>query len=220
MRYYNADGSLGTMCGNGARCLARFAQMAGIEADEMYFDSDAGRLRALVPADPEAAVRIYFGPPQHFERGVPLQGPSREAVEAPYAIWTGTEHLVCFVPAVDAVPVEVLGPGLRADAALLPAGANVNFVEVVRVGGEEGVARLRVRTYEKGVEGETLACGTGAMASVLVARLVGSIDVNEAEVEMQGGTLKVGFGFDGEEITGVYLEGPAEVIYRGSVEVG
>lgn len=210
MRYVNADGSVGTMCGNGARCLVRYARLSGIEAEDVAFDTDAGLYRAHAPADPAAPVRLFVPPPRDFAPEVALAGPGRGPV---CRIWTGTEHVVRFVPEVAAAPVAVEGPAIRADAALAPAGANVNFVEVA------GEGRLRVRTYEKGVEAETLACGTGALASALVARLTGRVGRDALAVEMPGGVLHVGFRLAGGAVRDLYLEGPAEVVYRGSVEV-
>ena len=215
MRYMNADGSIGTMCGNGARCLARFARLAGLEQEDMVFETDAGVLSAHVPADPHEPVRIYLSPPRAFQADRELE--SREAAEVGpfHYIWTGTEHIVCFVNDIEAAPVERLGPAVRRDPALLPAGANVDFVEV----GRNGAATLRARTYEKGVENETLACGTGAVAAALTARLTGKVEGDRIEVQMPGGTLTVGFRLDGGIVSNVYLEGAAEAVFRGTVEV-
>lgn len=221
MRYLNADGSIGTMCGNGARCLARFARHAGLDAEELVFETDAGVFRALVPAAPDAPVRLYLDPPRHWTPRRRLEADTTALAEAVHYIWTGTEHAVCFVPAIDEAPVAQWGPRLRHDPALAPAGANINFVEIVRRGRDEEPALLRARTYEKGVEAETLACGTGAMASALAARLLGHVDTEAIHVEMPGGTLTVGFALDegGETVRDLYLEGPAETVFRGTFEL-
>ena len=212
MRYLNADGSIGTMCGNGARCLARFARRGGIEEREMLFETDAGVIRADVPHADTYPVRIYLSPPMHFREDRALA--SAEASEAGpmHTIWTGTEHAVCFVNDVGETPLERWGPAVRHDAALAPTGANVDFVEVL-----DG-AVLKVRTFEKGVESETLACGTGATASAIIARLLGKVDQDRITVEMPGGTLTIGFRHTGTSVEDVYLEGPAEVVYRGTFE--
>ncbi len=220
MRYVNADGSMGTMCGNGARCLARYARMAGIQAEELVFESDAGRALARVPVDPAGPVRIYFAPAQHYKPDVALQSPAHHDLAPVHAIWTGTEHAVQFVDDVATTPLETLGPTLRRDGAFQPTGANIDFVEVVADGAADGMAHLRLRTFEKGVEAETLACGTGAMAATLVAYYQNQIRVPRAEVEVPGGRLAVGFQANGDfETSELYLEGPAEVIYRGTVEI-
>jgi diaminopimelate epimerase len=210
MHYHNADGSRGTMCGNGARCLARFARAAGLDADPFVFDTDAGRLRADVPDDPAADVRLHLPPPRDL-RPLSLGG-----LDATF-VWTGTEHIVRFVRQAAAVDLVTIGPALRHDPCLAPRGANVNLVEVA------GPDRLRVRTYEKGVEAETRACGTGAMASALVAFYTGRVRHAPVAVEMPGGTLMVGFtwtpGAPAEDVSDLTLAGPAEATFRGTVEV-
>ncbi len=212
MRYLNADGSIGTMCGNGARCLARFARRAGIDDREMIFETDAGVLRADVPHAESYPVRIYLTTPREFTEDRALDSTAAREVGPLHTIWTGTEHAVCFVVDVAETPVERWGKAVRHDAALAPAGANVDFVQVVDEAG------LKARTFEKGVESETLACGTGAIASAVVARLLGHINEDRINVEMPGGTLTVGFRFEGRLVEDLYLEGPAEVVYRGTFE--
>ena len=215
MRYVNADGTT-SMCGNGARCLARFARLVGVEAEEVVFETDAGPYRAHVPADPAAPVRLFLPPAEAYAPDRALEN-TVEGVETVDYLWTGTHHAVCFVPAADETPVDAWGPAVRRDAAFAPEGTNVDFVEVVADGRGTGRAALRVRTYEKGVEAETLACGTGAVAAALAARLRGLIHADVVDVHMPGGTLTVGWrGPDREDL---YLEGPAVVVYRGTMEV-
>ena len=221
MRYRNADGSLGTMCGNGARCLARFAARAGLgdltEAGvALVFDTDGGRYRAEVPEREAASgpVTLHVPPPRDFGPTSLEDAPETVSSQI-YRIWTGTEHAVVFVPDVDREDVSGVGARLRRDDAFHPTGTNVDFVEVA------GPDRVRVRTFEKGVEAETLACGTGALASALVARLTDRLgDASEADiaVEMPGGTLRVGFRLDDSEVAGLTLGGPAETVYEGTLE--
>jgi diaminopimelate epimerase len=218
MRYFNADGSPARMCGNGARCLARFARQAGIEAEELAFESDAGLYRAAVPAEARAPVRLFVPPPERF-RG-PIQLGSM--VEPVWFIWTGTEHAVIPVPEVHTVDVAERGRTVRFDPAFEPEGANVNFVEMVRGTTDVEMACVRVRTYERGVEEETPACGTGALAAAIVPRLLGHFTGTEVEVQAPGGTLRVGFDMDGNDpasIRGLYLEGPAETVFTGVIEL-
>ncbi|WP_420454930.1 diaminopimelate epimerase [Rubrivirga sp.] len=212
MRYRNADGSLGTMCGNGARCLARFAARAGLGTDtadgvRLAFDTDGGPYRALVPDRAASGpVSLDVPPPRDF-------GPA--GVGGALRIWTGTEHAVVFTDDVGQADVEGLGRRLRHDPAFAPAGTNVDFVEVA------GPDRVRVRTFEKGVEAETLACGTGALASALVAHLDGRLGDGARQsvaVEMPGGTLGVGFRVDGDAVSDLTLAGPAETVYEGTLE--
>lgn len=212
MHYVNADGSRATMCGNGARCLARFAQRAGIDGSELAFDTDAGLYRATV-TDPESdLVRLYVPPLGDCESDVVLDGSVPEQIDALHYIHAGTEHLVAFVDDTEGVPVEECGKQLREDAALRPTGANVNFVHVDAEGG------LHVRTYEKGVEGETLSCGTGVLAAAALAETTGRGGHNPATVHTQGGTLWVGTAATerGQER---FLEGSAVAVFRGSLEV-
>ncbi len=211
MLYYNADGSRATMCGNGARCLARFARTAGLGTPgaPLVFDTDAGRLTADVPDDTAADVCLHLPPPRDL-RPLALGG-----LDATY-VWTGTEHVVRFVRHVDGLDLHTLGPAIRHDPALGAPGANVNFVEVDGDG-------LRVRTFEKGVEAETRACGTGAMAAALAAYHAGRVPGAPVRVAMPGGTLTVGFqwapGSPAEAVEGLTLAGPAEATFRGTVEV-
>lgn len=211
MRYVNADGSWATMCANGARCLARFAQQAGVASGRFAFASDAGRYEADVPDDPSAPVRLFVPAPERYRAEHALAQPVGP-VEAAAYVWPGTEHVVVFVDDVYDVPVAAWGKAIRRDASLQPAGANVNFVEID--GAHEGRPRLRTRTFEKGVEAETLACGTGAVAVAYVARRQERVAADEVEVEMPGGVLRVGVGDEG-----CWLEGPAVHVFRATVEV-
>ncbi|MEQ9103878.1 MAG: diaminopimelate epimerase [Rhodothermales bacterium] len=216
MRYVNADGSFGTMCGNGARCLAQFARAAGIPASGersgvpvSNFVTDAGVYAAHV--SPEGWVRLFVPPPRAFRSDVPM------AAETPFptacTIWTGTEHAVVFSDDVARLDLEVYGRPMRYSQALGDAGANVDYVQVT------GPSRVKVRTWEKGVEAETLACGTGAVASALVAAHLGLVEGPVVTVVMPGGKLYVGCGGEPLNPTDVHLEGPAESVYRGTIEI-
>jgi diaminopimelate epimerase len=218
MGYWNADGTVGTMCGNGARCLARFASISGISGHPMAFESDAGTVMADVPESIEEDVRVYL--PTYRDYRPELKPESGGgAIDSVDFIWTGTEHLVVFVDDVASAPVQYLGSVLRNDRSLSDVGANASFVQVISEGGERPGSRLNVRTYERGVEEETLACGTGALASALCARLSGRALTDRIQVKMPGGTLTVGFTGGIESPENLILEGPAEVVYRGSFEM-
>lgn len=212
MTYYNADGSLGTMCGNGARCLAQFAQWAGIHADMYAFESDAGVYRAKVLE--HGRVRLFVQPPQRMTVEVLPSTVLAKNINACHFIWIGTEHVVCEVAtSLKELVIEKEGPILRYHEAFAPTGANVNFIE--RIDGQT----LQVRTFEKGVEAETLACGTGAIASAVMATMQGLVDKVPVTVEMVGGTLLVGFEQEEGTFTDVWLEGPTATIYRGTIEM-
>lgn len=209
MRYVNADGSWATMCGNGARCLAQFAMEADFEGPELIFETDAGRYYASVTEDESGHVRLYVPPASQMEFDVPVDASTPENV---HFLHTGTEHLVTFVPDVDAVPVEEWAPPLRNDPRVQPEGANVNFVEVLDDGS------LRVRTYEKGVEGETFSCGTGVLAAAAIAEAADRTTDDPVTVYTRGGILTVGTTTTsrGQER---YLEGPVVTVFRGSLNV-
>ena len=208
MIYHNADGSEGTMCGNGARCIARYAHTAGFAKENICMETASGLYRALVPEDVAAGVQIEFEWPRHWRPSVQLETQLPALIEATHFLWPGTEHLVCMTPSLDDIDVDLWGAAFRADPALMPAGANVNFVEV------RDSSTLKVRTYEKGVEAQTQACGTGAVASAVAALWAGHTRAERMAIEMPGGRLNVGLDKDR-----LYLEGPAGVIYRGSFEV-
>lgn len=211
MRYVNADGSWATMCGNGARCLARFALNADFEGPELAFETDAGRYHATVSDERPDLVRLFVPEPRELELAVELEDGAPVHGDAVHYVDTGTGHLVAFVPDVTSVPVEEWALPLRNDARVHPPGANVNFVDV-----DNGV--LRVRTYEKGVESETLSCGTGVLAAAVVAEETGKGTANPLTVETRGGTFAVGTQATsrGQER---YLEGPVVTVFRGSLQV-
>ncbi len=208
MRYVNADGTIGTMCGNGARCLVLFARQAGMDAPALRFETDAGVFRAASLAC--GLVRVHQPALADYAPRRELASLANTDIAEAHYIWTGTEHLVCFVDCAADVPAVCWGHALRQDEALAPAGANIDFVEVA------GEDRLLVRTYEKGVEAETLACGTGAIASAVVARIVRRTESDRIHVDMPGGRLTVGFLLEEGEVRDIYLEGPAEAAFRGS----
>ncbi len=227
MRYRNADGSLATMCGNGARCLARFAARAGLGLESadgtvrLTFDTDGGRYSARVLGGRGAsgAVLLNVPPPRDlaavtgFEDMIETDGEPSPLVR----IWTGTEHLVAFVENVAAVDLEAVGPRLRRDVLFAPAGTNVNVVEIAEAG-EDAAPRIVVRTFEKGVEGETLACGTGALAAALAAFHTGRVHEPAMDVAMPGGTLRVHFTPGTDGVSDLVLEGPAETVFEGTLE--
>lgn len=214
MDYVNPDGSRAGMCGNGARCLVRFARSAGLTSEPLVFGSDDGTYRASVPDDPEADVRLFVPSPKRFD--------PKHALEAggtvPY-IWTGTHHTVVFVRDAETASVAKIAPRIRHDAAFAPEGTNVNFVEVL----SEEPARVKVRTFEKGVEAETLACGTGALAAALVPRLMDRAGGDAVEVRARGGTLRVGFRLDESDgqavVRDLWLEGSAVAVFQGTLEL-
>lgn len=202
MRLYQPDGDPVEMCGNALRCVARFCVDRGYAEEGERFVVETGAGKREVEWDGERAT-VEMGAPSFEADEVPAE---RELTEEEVggcvvtAVNTGVPHAVVFVEDTDAVNVEEEAPSVR-HADVFPEGANVNFVEV-----GDG---YRVRTFERGVEGETFACGTGAVAVAAVARRLHGAD-DEVTVETRGGVLTVSFE-DGV----AYLRGDAELVYEG-----
>lgn len=209
MRYYNSDGGEAEMCGNGARCFTAFVNsLVGLGNRELHFETMAGIVRGKVNAD--ANVTIWLTTPRDLRLNVL---PADEVVAAPvHFLNTGVPHAVAYLPGVDDLDLGKLGAYLRYHPAFAPAGTNVNFATVLSPG------HLKLRTYERGVEAETLACGTGMTATALLyAVLTG--EPGPILLDVAGGdTLSVGFTrVGGQEFSDVSLTGPALFVFRGEV---
>lgn len=205
-RFFNADGSEAEMCGNGARCVARFAYMQGIAAARMRFETLAGIVEASV-ADTQATIRMTPPHSFRFDRQIEVAGQSFMV----HSVDTGVPHAVLFVDDIDSVDVVGLGRLIRNHPDFAPAGANVNFVGQHKEG-------FRIRTYERGVEDETFACGTGAAAGALIAAAKGFAVSPVAMVTSGGVSLTVQLsGHQGEGTEMVLLKGPAHLVYKGEV---
>jgi diaminopimelate epimerase len=207
-RFYNADGSVAEMCGNGARCAARYAFVNKIAGPKMTFATLAGIIEAEV-LDGSEIVRLRMTPPSDFRQGLKLElgGIEREV----YFINTGVPHAVIFVEN-GGIPVKEWGREVRFHPLFQPAGSNANFVRNLASG------ELQVRTYERGVEDETKACGTGAVASALIAGVLGRADSPVRCITSGGEPLTVLFDLkQGPKIDNVFLQGPARIIYEGQL---
>ena len=202
MLYYNADGSRGAMCGNGGRCAARYARERGIAADAMRFVALEHLYRAEVRGD---AVRLTMKDPVQIDSDRVLEVSGRTFRGR--LLDTGAPHLVVFTEGLDGMDVESLGHALRHHADLAPQGANVNFVE------RSPGALLRLRTYERGVERETLACGTGSVASAVAGALAAGLTSPVTVHVRSGDRLMVHFVRTGDRFSGVVLEGPARMLF-------
>ncbi len=205
-RFYNADGSEAEMCGNGGRCAARFAFLHGMAGEKMVFRTLAGLIRAEMH---EEQVKLELTPPVNFRREIVLDVGGRQVTVD--FIDTGVPHLVLMVEDLEAVKVRDLGRQLRFHREFQPAGANVNFVSVV------DRRQIKIRTYERGVEDETLACGTGSVAACLVASARGLVDSPTAVETRSGEKLLVYYRNHGGDFTEVFLEGDAKIVYEGSI---
>ena len=193
MDYFNSDGLRSSMCGNGSRCAMHFARELGIIENHADF---------MAPDGPHEA---------HFEgENVAVKMNVGKAELMPEGDWkadTGSPHFVRFVEGVDKIDVGNEGRRIRESAPYRTEGINVNFVEEITGG-------IKVRTYERGVEAETLSCGTGVTACALVYMSRDNDVSGRIEVETRGGKLEVDIG----EL-GVWLIGPAEPVFRGQIEL-
>lgn len=201
MLYYNADGFPGSMCGNGGRCLVRFAQQKGLIADECRFLASDGEHRARLLSDGRVAL---------------VMKDVEEVITAGNDCFldTGSPHYVRFVPDVDLVDVVQEGRSIRNSEDYRAEGTNVNFVARCPDGS------VYVRTYERGVEDETLSCGTGVTASAIASLWKSAPDGKySVSVQTRGGNLLVSFRKKGTLFTEIELVGPALFVFKGSIEL-
>lgn len=199
----NPDGSEATMCGNAVRCCAYYAMHhSGIMTPSLDICGQVLRAR---PNDDMIAVTF---PPPHS-----LSGPSRIADYETYLVNTGTEHAVTFVTSLAAEDVQRIGSRIRYDPALSPRGANVNFAQI------DGPSSVRVRTYERGVEAETLSCGSGAVACAVIGRHLNEFSHDLVTVANESGSsLQVSLSGARFPFHDIWLSGSAEIVYQGELE--
>ncbi len=208
MRYYNSDGGEAEMCGNGARCFARFAQRVANAGERISFETPAGVIRAELQGD---LVRLTMSEPRDARFDLSLNTANK--TWHAHFINSGVPHVVVPVEDLEATDVQREGAAIRHDPMFAPAGANVNFLE------KRGPKSIAIRTYERGVENETLACGTGVVASALIFSALEKTE-GPITVRVRGGSdLSVDFERDGERFQNVTLTGPAEFVFEGTIEV-
>lgn len=199
MKYFNADGSLGSMCGNGGRCIVAFALKSGIEKDEYSFLAYDGRHFARIGKD--GIVSLKMADVNHVDYR-----------EDSVVLDTGSPHYVSFVNDVKHLDVFNKGRGIRNSPEFVKAGINVNFVEKT----DEG--SIYVRTYERGVEDETYSCGTGVTAAAIAGS--GEEDGRfETRVLTKGGQLSVSFVKEGNQMKDIWLTGPATFVFAGEINL-
>jgi diaminopimelate epimerase len=212
-RYYNADGGEAEMCGNGARCFGRFtAHLGEIVLKKVTFETIAGTLAAEMIGED---VRIAMSEPKDLKLNTEAKVEGLDA--ALHFVNTGVPHVVSFLEnaeALDNFDVYNNGSAIRNHAAFAPAGTNANFAAVL------APDHISIRTYERGVEDETLACGTGMVASALVHHLLTGAP-SPIKVDVEGGdTLEIGFVKTGEQtFTKVTLTGPADFVFEGEIDI-
>ncbi len=205
-RFFNADGGEAEMCGNGGRCVARLAHLKGIAGPRLSFETQAGVIHAEIT---DKRVKLEMPRPSTIELDYPLEVGGETFTVSSVSV--GVPHVVLWVNDVDAAAVFKAGRAIRYHEHYAPAGTNVNFVQAL----EDGA--LAIRTYERGVEDETLACGTGSVAAALIASAKGMV-TSPAALNTRGGEcLKIYFDKQGHGFHDVFLEGDARVIYEGKL---
>ncbi|MBL7704379.1 MAG: diaminopimelate epimerase [Taibaiella sp.] len=199
MVYFNSDGNESTMCGNGGRCIAAFTFHSGLAGAEQFFTAIDGAHKAnILPGD---LVSLQMQDVEHID------------IEDKASILnTGSPHFVQFVEDVAGIDVYTEGKAIRNREQFQPKGINVNFVMNTRAG-------LKIRTYERGVEDETLACGTGVTAAA-IASAAGKTGKMTVPVEAMGGMLEVSFEkTDAQHAVNIWLKGPAKMVFSGTIEI-
>lgn len=208
MKYFNSDGSLADFCGNGTRCAARFAFLNVIAPRRMTIETEAGIVGAEIGERGE--VTLSLSPPQGFQAERPLVVGS-QTIRGSF-VTVGVPHYVIFLrDDLWSQNIEILGRAIRTHRDLQPAGANVNFV-VVR-----DKHAIEIRTYERGVEAETLACGSGIVSSVTTAAMFGRVESPVSVLTRSGVTLEVSFEKVNGFVDNVRLKGDARLVYKAAL---
>lgn len=213
MRYFNSDGGEAETCGNGARCISKFAYLNGIGSrsrrdfgKKMTFETIAGIYDSEIIGDD---VKVRMSDPTDIRLDFGLELKSGE-ITASFAN-TGVPHVVFFVDDIKDADIIEIGRETRYHKDFQPAGTNANFVKV------KDRHSIRIRTYERGVEDETLACGTGSIASAIIAGLKGKVDSPVKMFTRSGSVLTIHFELHDEVVKDAYIEGDARVIYSGEL---
>lgn len=198
MNYFNPDGQESTMCGNGGRCSADFSIRTGIAGKNLTFKAIDGVHQAIAEG---GIIRLQMN---DLKESLNIDGN--------YFINTGSPHYIVFRKNINGIDVNTEGKKIRWSDSFKPGGTNVNFVEIENNG-------IYVRTFERGVEEETLSCGTGVTASAIASVLSGHFDTNPVNVRTRGGNLSVSFNLSVETVTDVWLSGPATFVFEGIINV-
>jgi diaminopimelate epimerase len=206
-RFYNSNGSPAEMCGNGARCAARFAHVNGIAGQDLSFETEAGLIAAQVKED-----RVKVKMPDPFDLRLDYTITLKSGSATVSSINTGVPHVVWMKPTIDDINVFELGKEIRHHESFAPAGTNVNFVC------QKSQGQLVIRTYERGVEDETLACGTGSIAAALIKACKAKWSSPVSLLTRGGEILTIHFNKEGLRFNDVYLEGDARIIYTATLQ--
>ncbi|MEO8772959.1 MAG: diaminopimelate epimerase [Gelidibacter sp.] len=197
MVYYNADGNESSMCGNGGRCIAAFAKFLGIIENDSSFEAVDGLHH----------VQIENGTVKLQIQDVPLL----EKYDSHVFLNTGSPHHVQMENDLEHLNIKKVGAKIRYGAPYNATGSNVNFVSKL------SDTLFAVRTYERGVEDETLSCGTGVTAVALAMNYIGKTDENQVTLNVEGGQLQVSFEKDGQGYKNIWLSGPAIQVFKGEI---
>ncbi len=198
MVYYNSDGNESTMCGNGGRCIVAFANALGLIDTETEFTAIDGRHHAVIAGNTVSLHMKDVHTVSVYENYVFLD--------------TGSPHHVELVDDLAGLDVKKIGASIRNSGLYGEKGSNVNFVM------PSGTDKFSVRTYERGVEDETLSCGTGVTAVAVAMKVLGKTSANAIKLETPGGELEVSFVQNGKQFTEIYLKGPASFVFNGDIE--
>lgn len=200
MVYYNADGNESSMCGNGGRCLTAFAKKMGIISDKATFNAVDGLHHAVIDDNDLVSLQM-------------IDVESVKVDEDYVFLNTGSPHHVQFVENLELYDVRGEGARIRYGELYGELGSNVNFVY------QENASEFSIRTYERGVEDETLSCGTGATAVAIAMHELGKTNSKEVNINVQGGKLKISFDKDSNTYKNVFLTGPAQFVFKGEIEI-
>jgi diaminopimelate epimerase len=208
MRYYNADGGEAEMCGNGARCFARYASQVAGPLEKLSFETPAGVIGADLLGE---LVCLQMSEPNGLKLGmkIPLGSQTLDG----HFVNSGVPHVVIPVEDLEKTDVRGIGSTVRHHELFAPKGANVNFLK------RRGDRQISIRTYERGVENETLACGTGVVASALIFAATEGVEGPIGVLVRGGNELKVGFSKAGDQFKNVTLTGPADFVFEGTIEL-
>lgn len=207
MRFFNPDGQEVEMCGNGARCIAKFAFDKGIAPQKMRFETAAGLLKAQIQNE---NVKLFMTPPRDMAVNKHLK--LKDTTITYGFANTGVPHVVVAVKDLADYDVVDTGAAIRYHDNFAPAGTNANFITVT------GTNKLSIRTYERGVEGETLACGTGITAAAIIATVEKLVTAPVRVITAGGDELTVDFKHENDSVTDVTLLGPAMYSFSGEVK--
>ena len=200
MVYYNSDGNLSSMCGNGGRCLVAFAKKLNVIQNETTFMATDGLHYATVGADGIVSLQMID------------VAEIKNTLDYSF-LNTGSPHHVQLVTDLEHYNVKENGAAIRYGDLYGQQGSNINFVKKI------DDATFSLRTYERGVEDETLACGTGATAVAIAMSAIGQTDLNTIHLNVEGGKLAVSFDIEDGKYTNVFLKGPAEFVFKGTIQI-